>query len=49
MSFVSYLLTPSVNCFAKVPATLVSELGCYVGIHAKRVGLELYIRSWIYT
>ena len=28
---------PSVNGFAELTATLVSELGCHVGIHFKRV------------
>ena len=33
----SYFLTlaPSVNGFAELPATLVSELGCHVGIQFK--------------
>ena len=40
MTFLSYFLTltPSVNGFAEIPATLVSELGCHVGIHFKQVG-----------
>ena len=50
MSFISYFLTlaPSVNGFAELSATLVSELGCHVGIHFKRVLFELYIgsRGW---
>ena len=38
--FLSYFLTltPSVNGFAELPATLVSERGCHVGINFKRVG-----------
>ena len=32
--------TPFVNGFAKLPATLVSERGCHVGIYFKRVGFE---------
>ena len=42
VSFLSYflILTPSVNCFAELPATLFSELGCHVGI---RDGFKLYI------
>ena len=45
MSFLCYVLTltPSVNSFAELPATLLSELGCHVGIHFKRVGFELYV------
>ena len=37
VSFVSYIiaLMPSVNGFAELPATLVSELGCHVGINFK--------------
>ena len=31
------------NGFAELQATLISELGCHVGIHFKRVGFELYI------
>ena len=36
-SFLSYflILTPSVNGFAELPATSVSELGCHVGINFK--------------
>ena len=47
VSFLSYFLTltPSVNGFALLPAPLVSELDCHVGIYFKRVGLELYICS----
>ena len=42
VSFLSFFLslTPYVNDFAKLPATLVSELGCHVDIHFKRVGFE---------
>ena len=51
MSFLSYFLTlsltPSVNGFAELPTIVVSELGCRVGIHFKRVGFELCI--FIYT
>ena len=45
VSYLSYflILMPSVNGFAELPATLVSELGCHVGINFKRVGFELYI------
>ena len=34
-SFLSYFLTltPSENCFAEMPATVISELGCHVGIY----------------
>ena len=42
VSFFSCFLT-SINDFAELPATLVSELGCHVGIHFKQVGFELYI------
>ena len=40
MSFLSYVLTvtPSVNGFAELSVTLVSKLGCHVGVHFKRVG-----------
>ena len=40
VSFLSYFLTltPSVNGFAELPATLVSELSCHTGIHFKRAG-----------
>ena len=31
------------NGFPELPATLVCELGCHVGIDFKRVGFELYI------
>ena len=50
MSFLSYFLTltPSVNGFPELPATLVSELGCHVGIHFKQVGFELYTCIYIY-
>ena len=43
VSFFSYflILTPSVNGLAELPAALVSELGCHVGINFKRVGFEL--------
>ena len=39
VSFLSYFLTltPSMNGFAELPATLVIELGCHVGIHFKLV------------
>ena len=52
-NYVSFLsdfltLTPSVNGFAELPATLVSELDCHVGIHFRRVGFELYIYTYIY-
>ena len=42
VSFLSYFLplTFSVNGFVELPATLISELGCHVGIHFKRVGFE---------
>ena len=45
MLFLSYFLTltPSGNGFAEIPATLVSELGCHVGINFKQVGFEFYI------
>ena len=45
VSFLSYFvtLTPYVNCFVELPATLVSEFGCHVFIHFKRVGLDIYI------
>ena len=45
VSFISYfiILAPSVNGFAELSATLVSELGCHIGIHFKRIGFELYI------
>ena len=51
MSYLSYFptLTPSVNGFAELPATLVSEHGYPVGIHFKRVGFESYIYIYIYT
>ena len=47
VSFLSYFLTltPSVNGFAELPATLISELGCHVAINFKRVGFE----SWLST
>ena len=50
MSFLSYVLTLTsfVNGFAEIPATLVSELGCHVGIHFKHVGFELYIYIYMY-
>ena len=40
VSFLSYFLnlTPPVNGFTELPATLVSELGCHIGILFKRVG-----------
>ena len=38
VSFVS--LTPSVNGFAELPATLVSELGCHVSIHLSELSLK---------
>ena len=41
-------LTSSVNGFAELPATIVSELGCHVGNNLKRVGFELYIYIYIY-
>ena len=49
VSFSSYFptLTPSVNGFGELPATLVSELGCHVGIHFKRVGFALFIYIYI--
>ena len=40
---------PSVNGFAELPAALISELGCPVGINLKRVGFELYIQLYLYT
>ena len=45
VSFLSYflILTSSVNGFAELPATLVTDLSCHVCIHFKRVGFELYI------
>ena len=47
MSFHSYVLTltPSVNGFAELPATLVSELGYHLGTYFKRVGFinNIYI------
>ena len=45
--FLSYFLTvmPFVNCFIELPATLVSELCCHVGINFKRVGFELFIHK----
>ena len=39
----SLILTPSMNGFAELPATLDSELGCRFGIQFKRVEFELYI------
>ena len=33
---------PSVNGFAELPATLVSELGCHVGIQCKIVATPLH-------
>ena len=50
MSFFGYFLTLTtyVNYFAEVPATLVSELGCHVCIHLKRVGFDIYIYIYIY-
>ena len=49
MSFHFYVLslTPSVNGFAELPATLVSELGCHVGTYVKRVGFinNIYIHK----
>ena len=48
MSFLSIFLTltPSVNGFAELPATLVSKLGCYVDIHVvnNQVGFEFSTR-----
>ena len=43
VSFLSHFLTltPSVNGFAELSATLVIEHGSHVGIHFKRVGYEL--------
>ena len=45
LSFVSNIttLTPSVNGFTQLQATLVSELGYHVGIHFKRVEFELCV------
>ena len=45
MSFLFNFLTlmPSMDCFAVLPATLVSELGCHVSIPFKQVGFELHI------
>ena len=34
---------PSVIGFIELPTTLVSELGCHVGIHFKKVRFELHI------
>ena len=51
MSFLSFSnLTPSVNGFAELPAILVSELGCHVGINfiLSELGLN-YIYIYIYT
>ena len=35
---VEVTLTPPINGSAELPATLVSELGCHVGIYFKLVG-----------
>ena len=40
-SFLSYFLNLT-------PSTLVSELGCRVGILLKRIGIELYSSVYIY-
>ena len=50
MWFLSYFLTltPSLNGFAELPATLVSELGCQVRITFKRVGLAAILEHTIY-
>ena len=39
VSLLSYFLNvmPPVNGFAELPATLVSDLGCHIGIHFRRV------------
>ena len=42
-------LMPSVNGFAELPATLVSQFGCHIGINYKQVGFELYIYIYIYN
>ena len=39
---------PSVNGFAELPATLLSEVGCHVGIHFEQLGFELYIYIFTY-
>ena len=41
VSFVSYIIDAFCEWFAELPATLVSELGCHVDIHFKRVRFEL--------
>ena len=50
VSFLTYFLTltPSVNDFAELPATLVSKLGCHVGIRVKQIGFELLLLLYIY-
>ena len=50
VSFFSYFLTLTlpVKGFVELPATLVSELGCHVGIHFNRVRFELYIYIYKY-
>ena len=50
MSFISYFvtLTHSVNGFADLPATLVCELGCHVGIHFKQIVYIIYIYTLVY-
>ena len=40
---------PSVNGFTELPASLISELCCHVGINFKLVGFELYIYIYRYT
>ena len=38
---------PSVIGFIELPTILVSELGCHVGIHFKKVRFELHIYIYI--
>ena len=41
VSFLSHFLTLTpVNGFVELPATLVSELGCHVGINLNKLGLN---------
>ena len=50
LSFFLYVLTLtlSLNGFAEMPATLVSELGCHVGTH-ECMYIYIYIYIYIYT
>ena len=47
MSFLSYFLTltPSVSGLAELPATLISKLGCHVGMGLNYIYIYIYIYS----